>query len=244
MAQFPLSSPAEPGDMSTIPIDKLSGIVLAAYRESFIQDVAEGRAKPLLFPFGLLAPVIVPVLWLAIPHTQRPWVYRTRWLVMAFILASNFDQLLHVSSTNMFWSHVAGLMATWGTMLSMNLLIWKRPQFEAARCVKVAKIQRTKVETDSVLGEDVSHIKQEETENRTAVGNGLRQRTTAATAVATAAEGNDVVSAGKHQDDSEFDYTWQTFPETASYWERLGWAFDLYISFRGAGMFKQLGPAE
>jgi len=64
---------------------RIDDAVRHALRSAFTQAVADGRAKPLLMPYSLLGAPVLLILWLAIPHTRRPWLYQTRWLVVAFI---------------------------------------------------------------------------------------------------------------------------------------------------------------
>ena len=70
------------------------------YRARFRDAVQTGDLMPFVLPFHLLAVWIVPTLYLAIPHRDRPWLYRARWLVLAFIVAFNFKMVTGVSSLN------------------------------------------------------------------------------------------------------------------------------------------------
>jgi hypothetical protein len=225
--------------LNTLPslatMGRLDQVVRVAYRTALQDAIIDGRAKPLLIPYSILGASIVPVLWLTIPHTSRPWVYQTRWLVMAFVIWFNFHVLRTVSSTNFACAYGAGLMASWGTILTMNLLIWKRPQFEAARVIRV-RSGKTKTVRNAENGQAKSCGGQETDKgvngngmNGDALENSLRKRN----------KGSDMVSRDKqgegHTEKEERQHVWEMFPENGPFLERLGWVLDLFCSFRGAG---------
>lgn len=140
---------------------------------------------------------------------------------MMFVVWFNVHIMRTASSTNFAYAYAAGLMASWGTIMSMNLLVWKRPQFEAARVIKI-----------KVNGEKMGVGQNGNTGSANGVNgktgeNGLRLRKVNAAEIAQEC-GKDI---GKDED----RYIWQMFPEKGTFWERLGWAVDLSCSFRGAG---------
>ncbi|PNY25819.1 Uncharacterized protein TCAP_04241 [Tolypocladium capitatum] len=197
-------------------MDRLDNAVRDAYRAAFTQALADGRSKPLLIPQSLLGAFIVPMLWLTIPHTQRPLLYQTRWLVMAFVVLFNANLALHSSSTNMACSYAAGLIAAWGTISSMNLVIWKPTQFEAARAIKVQRAPEHGA-AGGTTGQGAG------CSNR----NGLRRRKSEGTAAEPTVDG--------HPEDCEEVFVWQPFPAEAPFSERFGWVLDLTCSFRCSG---------
>lgn len=202
---------AVPGSPAT-----LGEAVRTSNRLAFTQAVAEDRAMPFVLPYSVIGPLIVPTLWLCIPHTGRPWLYQTRWLVMAFVIVFDMDMIRRTSSTNVACSYAAGLLASWGIVSTMNLLIWKRPQFEAARVMRRAKKQDDHLSINGSASQGHQNPKE----------NGIRLRKTVT--------GRSEVH--KHQDDQEFEYYWQPFPEHGSFLQRFGWVVDLTISFRFSGM--------
>ncbi|KAI1107553.1 hypothetical protein F4804DRAFT_163463 [Jackrogersella minutella] len=103
------------------------------YRAKFQNDVLTGTKTPLIVPLHLLGIWILPTLYLAIPHRNRPWLYNARWLVLAFIVVFNFNIILHASSHNFGSAYGAGLVGAWGIVWSFTLLVWTRPQWEAKR---------------------------------------------------------------------------------------------------------------
>ncbi|KAL7815365.1 hypothetical protein V8C44DRAFT_324295 [Trichoderma aethiopicum] len=234
----------EPPDLDPIiaktPLQGLSYAVRTAYADAFKLALASGTAKPLLLPWCVLGPFVVPALWLAVPHRRRTWFYRTRWLAMALVVWSNVYHLRYVSSANMACAYAAGLASTWGTILSLNLLVWTRPQFDAAR------VRRVRKGGDSMRGgggdADDSHGKGQLEDKRVGSagldggrgrangdGNGcargFRRRKIQA----------EMVEKKTSQQQEEFEYIWEPYPSAGSFLERLGWTTDLILSFRGAG---------
>ncbi|KAL6873196.1 hypothetical protein J3F83DRAFT_607117 [Trichoderma novae-zelandiae] len=235
----------EPPDLDPIiakvPLQGLAHAVRTAYGDTFRLALASGTAKPLLIPWCLLGPFVVPALWLAVPHRRRTWFYHTRWLAMAVVVWSNVYHLRYVSSANMACAYAAGLASTWGTILSLNLLVWTRPQFDAARVrrvkkegglVKVANDGTTTIDdspgqTDDAAVESTGFDGGKGSANghRNGSANELRAR-------------NMPIRSSKSstaQQQEEFEYIWEPYPSSGGFLERLGWATDLILSFRGAG---------
>lgn len=202
-----------------LEMDKLVASVLASYRASLLERFAKGTSRPLVLPYCLFGTFILPALWLSIPQDRkrRPWLYETRWIVVIIVLALNCDQVLHASSTNVASSYAAGMTATWGSMLCLNLMVWTRPQENAARAVKVNGSFESISQSDSkAVFSDALQTK------------GLRNR-------GARRNGHPAKVDGEEQNKSEFHYVWQRFPAQSPFIDRFGWALDLICSFRGSG---------
>ncbi len=70
------------------------------YRARFRDAVSNGTSMPFVIPFHLLGMWIIPTLYLAIPHKNRPWLYKARWLVLTFIVIFHYKMITEVSSLN------------------------------------------------------------------------------------------------------------------------------------------------
>ncbi|KAI5866583.1 hypothetical protein GGS23DRAFT_615123 [Durotheca rogersii] len=114
------------------------------YRAKFWNQVSTGAKRPFLIPWSFLGVWILPTLYLAVPHRNRPWVYRARWLVLALAVLLNCDTIFNVSSDNFATAYGAGLLGAWGIIWNFTLLVWTRPQWDARR-VNI----RRKVETEA-----------------------------------------------------------------------------------------------
>ena len=119
------------------PISNWGALQRDIYTSSFDAAVAAGTARPLVVPYSLFGSFGLPILYLSIPHTNRPWLYRARFLVLAAMLALHVQTITSgTSSSNMAAAYGTGLMISFSTLWGLTLLVWTKPQFEAARVEK------------------------------------------------------------------------------------------------------------
>ncbi|KAI0136573.1 hypothetical protein BJ170DRAFT_602268 [Xylariales sp. AK1849] len=103
------------------------------YRAQFKADVAAGEKTPFFFHLCALGIHVIPALYLAIPHKQRPWLYRARWLVLAVTTSFHIWMSRNVTSANFAFGYGTGLLAAWGIVWNFTILVWTRPQWDAKR---------------------------------------------------------------------------------------------------------------
>lgn len=103
------------------------------YRAAFQAALAAGDVKPLVIPWSFIGSFFLPLLYLSIPHTNRPWLYRMRWAVAAAVVYLNSRLMQTTSAGNEAVAYATGLAAGWGTIWGLRLLIFTRPQWEATR---------------------------------------------------------------------------------------------------------------
>lgn len=115
------------------PLPDLASTYRELYRARFRADVRTGTSTPFVIPLHLVAYWVIPTLYLAIPHRNKPWLYRARWLVIAFICAFDWYMIKNVASLNFASSYGAGLLAAWATIWNFTLLVWTKPQWDARR---------------------------------------------------------------------------------------------------------------
>ncbi|KAJ9139076.1 Membrane bound o-acyl transferase family protein, partial [Pleurostoma richardsiae] len=178
------------------------------------EQLASGEIKPLVMPYSLLGVFILPILYLSIPHVKRPWLYRARFPLMAFIVAFSLNELAAgCTSENFAAAYAVGLTHSWGIVWSATLLIWMRPQFEAERVERRRRRSPRGGETNGSAHERNNSALRSETEQ-----------------LQGAAPDEDVARYIK-----DYEYYWQAFPADEPFLTRLGWATDLVLSFRGTG---------
>ncbi|KAI9171576.1 Acetyltransferase pyr8 [Paramyrothecium foliicola] len=196
-----LHSPSISVSDSLLSIPELRNKVWDDLHRTVDQGIADGRAAPFLLPLALLGPLLLPLAWLTIPHARRPWLYNMRWLVAAAIVAVDLDLIRWARSPNTGYSYVVGLMAAWGVITTLNLVVWTRPQLEAARIIRRRKPL-------ALAGDEKRSYKPGEPTPAMLPCNASR---------------------------NEFEYVWQPFPEDGPLLDRISWATDLVVSFRGVG---------
>ncbi|KAI0200113.1 hypothetical protein F4808DRAFT_430609 [Astrocystis sublimbata] len=161
------------------------------YRARFRADVQAGTTIPFVVPLHLLALWVVPTLYMAIPHKNRPWLYRARWLVLAFVCAFSWHMTKYVSSMNFAASYGAGLVSAWATIWSFTLLVWTRPQWDAKRVERRRITPRSSSRAMFVL-EPKSSLDVSQTSgvlvNGSKKANGVKQRETHAKQCVVASE--------------------------------------------------------
>lgn len=199
----------------------LADAVRAHHRAIFTADLLNGTSRPLVLPYSILGPFIVPTIWLAIPHSKNRWVWHARWLVVAYIAWFGAHLIWGTSSLNHACAYATGLMAYWGLISTLNLLVWNEPQLDAARIVKRAKVGKGSSNGQATGPEALK-------EN----GNGLRHRK----------HTSDMRSKFQAHDPErmEYEYVWERFPETGTFGQRFNWALDLTTNFRFAGKLSTL----
>ncbi|ESZ90037.1 hypothetical protein SBOR_9580 [Sclerotinia borealis F-4128] len=207
--------------------------VVANYQRTFDNHASEGKLRPMVLPYHLYGVILLGI-YLCVRHTNRPILYKARWIVLAAITWFQLKTLWHTSSTNMAFSFVAGLMSTYGIATSLTWLVFMRPQFDAKR-VERRKIPKDKTVTKNSEGRATAYAGSIESDTRQrSKPNGEPNGIPDSPKVPNR---NDVGSAhGRPAADGtmeETEYYWQSYPENIR--ERLDWISDLVINFRGPG---------
>jgi hypothetical protein len=236
--------------------------VLTAYRTVFAARVAEGKLRPLVFPYHLSGCMILLV-YLCIPHTKSPLIYAARWPVLAAILWFQWNLLWDVSSSSMAGAFMAGLVAAWGAVWSISWLLLYRLQFDARR-VERRKVERRGSEDRQVILEQGNtgyglHVNGHSKAGEKISDQGARRENGSATTVnideglrprgqanrtahrEKAVKGQDRVNGHAQtaprktdeNDREDEEYFWQSYPD--NFQERLSWVTDLLMNFRGPG---------
>ncbi|KAK3310055.1 uncharacterized protein B0T15DRAFT_517234 [Chaetomium strumarium] len=103
------------------------------YQKTFHAAVAAGEVTPFVIPWSFIGVFFLPLFYLSIPHTTRPWLYRLRWAVAAAVIYLNIRLMQTTSAGNMAVAYSTGLAAVWGTIWNLRVLIFTHPQRDAAR---------------------------------------------------------------------------------------------------------------
>lgn len=223
-------------------IEALGIAVRDEHISQFRAAMAQGLIKPPVFPFILLGTFFLPGLYLAIPHAKRPWLHQLRWAVMALIVAFNVKMMTDTSGANPAMSFGAGLYAYWGIMNCFSALIWRDPQFEAERVLKVKARTRggaggggEKVKGSKGNGA-VGQTKRGNDDAPDANGDGAADWSNGDALEPKNSALNKVVQDPDVLTGEEgYEYYWEPFPVDSSFSHRFNWAMDLITNLRGEG---------
>lgn len=215
------------------------------YRRHFAHELALGTVKPLVIPHGVLVTFGLPILYLAIPHRNRPWLFRARYLLMFYIIVFNLRETFMTTSPNFAVGYAVGLMQAWGIVWNMTLLILMSPQFDAER-VEIRPVRTTPEAPGAANGSTNGHARiSDSKENVRPVQNGNANAVTKVNGTSKAPAQSAKTMGDKSADapdediakslDEGYEYYWQDYPEDAPFLTRLEWSFDLFTSFRGTG---------
>ncbi|TVY82638.1 hypothetical protein LSUE1_G002834 [Lachnellula suecica] len=200
--------------------------VAAVYQREFYKRVAEGSLRPIVLPYHLYG-LFLLVVYLLIPHTKRPWLYKARWLVLGVITAFQWKTLGEVSSASLATSFAAGLVSAWGVVESAMWLVFYRPQFDSKRV-------QPRVKSGGGVGNNEEDNSPHNADHASCQ---LGERPANGHANGKAQEGSHSVvrEHGSAVDDgtSSMEYYWQPYPKTLG--ERIPWILDHTINFRGPG---------
>jgi hypothetical protein len=211
--------------MTVTLIPNLGDIARAEYKALFDTAVAQGTREPLVLPFCILGPFVLPTIYLTIPHRNRPWLYHARWLVVACVVVFDLNLVRRMSSYNVAPAYAAGLMGIWGILATLNLLVWTNPQADYARIIRIPRNKQTQTLSNGSSNDDSGT-------NGFDQMKGLRQRKPHAEAQAPS---GDIGTRAKHANLEDTVCVWQRYPESGSFVERLNWTFDLATNFREIG---------
>lgn len=197
------------------------------YQDAFELRVEKGEVRPAVFPhdgYGLFALLI----YLCIPHVNRPWLYAARWAVLAFIVMFDLKLILETRTTYDGMGFGVGLVAAWGLVWSMTWLVWNAPQFDAMRVQRKEK----KASLTGAKPPVIEKIERFSSKKAAKVDGGLTKRQQ---------QQNGQTKAGEQKSEQEeakeeayVEYYWQSYP-AHSLRDRIGWIIDLIFNFRGPG---------
>lgn len=220
------------------------------YRAEFQSQVAAGARTPLLFHIYIVGSQLLPALYLAIPHRRRPWLYRARWLVLAAAAGLQWWMLRNGSSASFAGAYGVGLLAAWGLIWNLALLVWTRPQWEARRVVRRRGAARAAGGREAAPRGEAPEAASDVAPSRRLNGSGsnghaVRERRKNGGVSEQKAPNGELKLNGKTEsadvdvdasgNGQEYIYEWQEFPENESFLTRLGWAFSLTTSLRLTG---------
>lgn len=192
--------------------------VVQHYYQQYDAAVAAGQVEPFVYPYGAYGAFLV-IVYLCIPHHNRPWLEKCRFAVWGILLAFAAYSIRYQRARGMAPALGLGLVQAWSVVYLAALLVWNDAQTDFQR------IERTA----GVFGSDATSKKAKDPISKgesNTNGHTLRNR------INTNGHIPSESTAGPRDRHGEF--AWQPYPLTP-FIERLDWVCDLFCNFRGAG---------
>ncbi|KAE8842050.1 hypothetical protein P3342_002652 [Pyrenophora teres f. teres] len=188
--------------------------VIDYYHKHYDHAIASGEDQPFLYPWGLLGPLGV-IIYLLIPHENRPWLKKCRYLAFAWVTSFAIYTTAYTRARELVSALVLGLLCAWSVLWFGAILVCNDAQTDFMR------IERT----TGVFGSDGRRRK-----DRSEVNGNTEPKEKDAQEDAT----HDVINGYAGPRDRHGEFAWQPYPLTP-FIERLDWVLDLLCSFRGVG---------
>ncbi|POS83428.1 hypothetical protein EPUL_006466, partial [Erysiphe pulchra] len=212
--------------LTSTDIAPTSRAILSVYRNAFSEQLSSGTIRPTVLPY-LLYTTLILIVYLSLPHKKYPVIYASRWLILAFVNWLQWQTLWKTSSSSYCIGYVVGLSISWIIVWSWALLVFMKPQWDAKRVQRI-KIQTNETQSAAIIIPDFSKIQKDE-------GN-VRQRKH----VNEDSHVQDRAVIKTNSSQTCYKYFWQPYPDTPL--ERLAWATDLVINYRGPGWNWAISP--
>ncbi|KAJ4353998.1 uncharacterized protein N0V89_005730 [Didymosphaeria variabile] len=169
--------------------------------------------RPILYPWDTLGALIV-VIYMLVPHRNRPWLRKARFLVFALNLAYTGYLIKYVRAKGVANALGIGLIAAWSSIYILAVIVCNDPQRDFMR------IERT----EGIFSWDKGQNDNSQ--------NGAASPSSSKNMEQTRDLPEIRESLGPSQ--RHGDFAWQPYPSTP-FIERLDWVLDLFANFRGAG---------
>ncbi|KAJ4333288.1 hypothetical protein N0V95_009460 [Ascochyta clinopodiicola] len=181
------------------------------YNQQYDASIAAGTFDPFVYPYGAYGAFLV-IAYLLIPHQNRPWLKKCRFLVWGILLAFAVYSIRYQRARGAAPALGLGLVHAWSVVYLASILVCNDAQTDFQR------IERT----EGAFGSDPASSKKKEENEKEQASTEPRN-----------SNGHPPESnAGPRDRHGEF--AWQPYP-LSPFVERVDWVCDLFCNFRGAG---------
>jgi len=187
------------------------------YHTQYDRRVASGELRPFLYPGGTFGALVV-IIYLLIPHQNRPWLRSCRYLAFAWITGFAAYCVRYTTARHVAAAFGVGLISAWSVVWINAILICNDCQTDFMRIERTegafgsAKLQPEEKDSTCEHAVPLKHSEQEK--------NGHAGYT---------------ISHGQAGPrDRKGSFAWQPYPLTP-FIERVDWVLDIFCNFRGAG---------
>ncbi|KAL6706692.1 hypothetical protein ACN47E_005234 [Coniothyrium glycines] len=187
------------------------------YYDEYDRGVAAGEIQPFLYPWGTFGALVV-IIYLLIPHHNRPWLRNCRYLVFAWITWFAAYCIRYTRARHVAAAFGVGLISAWSVIWVGAILICNDCQTDFMRIERI----------EGALGSAPAKNNKETyaTEHAVAQENSTSE---------TDRQPIDIVSHGQTGPrDRHGPFAWQPYP-LHPFIERVDWVLDIFCNFRGSG---------
>ncbi|KAJ8117068.1 hypothetical protein OPT61_g1649 [Boeremia exigua] len=193
--------------LGTDPWPRSHHDLIEHYFQQYDAQIASGEFEPFIYPYGSYGAFLV-IVYLCIPHRDRPWLKKCRFLVWGVLFAFAAYSIRYQRAKSMAPALGLGLVHAWSVAYLAALLVFNDAQTDFQR------IERT----EGQFGSDRA----------------LQQEKTKAGNVVSESNGRVSQNPTAGPRDRVGEFSWQPYP-SSPFIERLDWVCDLFCNFRGAG---------
>ncbi|KAF1957556.1 hypothetical protein CC80DRAFT_470921 [Byssothecium circinans] len=188
------------------------------YHAQYDADIASGKYQPLVYPWGTLGATIV-IIYLLIPHRNRPWLRHARFVVFGVNVAHAAYTIKYVRAKNFAAALGVGLISAWSLIWMLAILVCNDAQTDFQRMERMG----------GVCGKSMIKLDREQEQERRE----LNESAHAHDGDQRSKEANGFLKPpGPTSRHGQF--AWQPYP-LSPFTERLDWVLDIFLNFRGAG---------
>lgn len=192
--------------LGTDPWPRSHHDLIEHYYQQYDAQIASGEFDPFVYPYGAYGALLV-IVYLCIPHQNRTWLKKCRYLVWGLLLAFASYSIKYQRARGMAPALGLGLVHAWSVVYLAALLVFNNAQADFQR------IERR----EGQFGSDQFKQEKVTAEKETIVRNG-----------------QSIQEPGAGPRDRHGEFAWQPYP-LSPFSERLDWVCDLFCNFRGAG---------
>lgn len=189
------------------------------YHKQYDGQIASGAYQPFLYPWGTFGALVV-IIYLLIPHQDRPWLRKCRFIAFAWIAWFAAYSTMYTRARGMAPAFGIGLISAWSVVWVSAILVCNDAQTDFMR------IERT----EGAFGGGRNSSKEKENEV-TQTTNITQQRHTQDQINSTT---NGISHGHVGPRDRHGSFAWQPYPLSPLI-ERIDWVCDIFCNFRGAG---------
>jgi hypothetical protein len=189
--------------------------VIEHYYQQYDKQIASGEFEPFVYPFGAYGALVV-IAYLLIPHQNRPWLKKCRFLVFGWLFGSAAYSIAYIRARGMAPALGLGLIHAWSIVWVAAILVWNDAQTEFQRIERMeGAFGNTRVGM-----KDTGSLKNDQGDKSMANG--------------TTPNGHLPAKEHLGPRDRHGEFAWQPYP-LSPFIERLDWVCDIFCNFRGAG---------